>query len=63
VEVGEGLQQDVLLAQLELSKLLDTEIRLTGAIDKAKAQLNALLDRPANQAFKIPVQIQENLPR
>jgi len=61
-EVGEGLQQDVLLAQLELSKLLDTEIRLTGAIDKAKAQLNALLDRPANQAFKIPVQIQENLP-
>ncbi|WP_174482317.1 TolC family protein, partial [methanotrophic endosymbiont of Bathymodiolus puteoserpentis (Logatchev)] len=26
-EVGEGLQQDVLLAQLELSKLLDTEIR------------------------------------
>lgn len=61
-EVGEGLQQDVLLAQLELSKLLDTEIRLTGAIDKAKAQLNALLDRPTNQAFKIPVQIQENLP-
>ena len=61
-EVGEGLQQDVLLAQLELSKLLDTEIRLTGAINKAKAQLNALLDRPANQALKIPEQTQEDLP-
>jgi outer membrane protein TolC len=61
-EVGEGLQQDVLLAQLELSKLLDTEIRLTGAINRAKAQMNALLDRPANLAFKIPKQIQEDLP-
>lgn len=61
-EVGEGLQQDVLLAQLELSKLLDTEIRLTGAIDKAKAQMNALLDRPANFAFKIPELTQEDLP-
>jgi len=61
-EVGEGLQQDVLLAQLELSKLLDTEIRLTGAIDKAKAQMNALLDRPANLAFKISEQTQEDLP-
>ena len=61
-EVGEGLQQDVLLAQLELSKLLDTEIRLTGAIDKAKAQMNALLDQPANLAFKIPEQIKEDLP-
>mgnify|MGYP000252802419 CR=1 FL=1 len=61
-EVGEGLQQDVLLAQLELSKLLDTEIRLTGAIDRAKAQLNALLDHAANQAFKIPQHTQEDLP-
>ena len=61
-EVGEGLQQDVLLAQLELSKLLDTEIRLTGAIDRAKAQLNALLDQAANQTFKIPKHTQEDLP-
>jgi len=29
-KVGKGLQQDVLLAQLELSKLLDTEVQLTG---------------------------------
>jgi outer membrane protein TolC len=61
-EVGEGLQQDVLLAQLELSKLLDTEIRLTGAINKAKAQMNALIDQPANRPFNIPKQTQEDLP-
>ena len=50
------------MAQLELSKLLDAEIRLMGAIGKAKAQMNALLDRPANLAFKIPKQTQEGLP-
>lgn len=61
-EVGEGLQQDVLLAQLELSGLLDTEIRLTGAIDKAQAQLNALLDQPANHPINIPQQTSEELP-
>lgn len=61
-EVGEGLQQDVLLAQLELSKLLDTEIRLTGAIYKTKAQLNTLLNKPANQKFKLSRKIQEDLP-
>ncbi len=48
-EVGGGLQQDVLLAQLELSKLLDNELRLIGSKEKAKAQLNALLDKPANR--------------
>jgi outer membrane protein TolC len=61
-EVGEGLQQDVLLAQLELSKLLDTEIRLTGAINTTKAQLNALLDQPANHLFSLPEETKESLP-
>ncbi len=61
-EVGEGLQQDVLLAQLELSKLLDTKIRLTGAIQRAKAQLNALLDQPANHKINFPKQTAEDLP-
>ena len=61
-EVGEGLQQDVLLAQLELSKLLDNELILTGALEKAKAQLNALLDKPANHKFNIPEQTSEDLP-
>jgi len=61
-EVGEGLQQDVLLAQLELSKLLDTEIVLTGAIARSKAQLNALLDLPANHKMSLPEKTREDLP-
>ncbi len=60
--VGEGLQQDVLLAQLELSKLLDNEIRLKGSQKKTKAQLNALLDKPANHKFIITEKISEDLP-
>ena len=61
-EVGEGLQQDVLLAQLELSKLLDNELRLTGAKEKTRAQLNALLNKPANHTINIPEQTPEDLP-
>ncbi len=61
-EVGEGLQQDVLLAQLELSKLLDSEIRLKGARERVEAQLNALLDRPADQKISIPKTVVESIP-
>ncbi len=61
-EVGEGLQQDVLLAQLELSKLLDNELRLISSQEKAKAQLNALLDKPANRTINISEQTPEDLP-
>ncbi len=61
-EVGEGLQQDVLLAQLELSKLLDNELRLTGALEKAKTQLNSLLNKPANHKFNTAQQTSEDLP-
>ncbi|HEB70504.1 MAG TPA: TolC family protein [Desulfobulbus sp.] len=54
-EVGKGLQQDVLLAQVELSRLLDREIFVANAIDKKKAVLAALLDRPADAGcFEIP---------
>lgn len=53
-EVGEGLQQDVLLAQLELSKLLDEKINLAGMRRGMAAKLNALLDRPANAAVQLP---------
>ena len=61
-EVGEGLQQDVLLAQLELSKLLDNELRLTGAKQKTKAQLNVLLNQAANHPLNISGQVLEDLP-
>lgn len=61
-EVGEGLQQDVLLAQLELSKLLDNEIKLTGARHQSRAQLNALLDQSADQKILIPAKVSTSLP-
>lgn len=57
-EVGEGLQQDVLLAQLELSKLLDQKIGLTGLRRSTVAGLNALLNQPANR----PVLVTSTLP-
>jgi len=44
--VGKGLQQDVLLSQLELSRLLDQEVRLKGARRNEEARLNALLNWP-----------------
>ena len=56
-EVGKGLQQDVLLAQVELSRLLDREIVVDNAIVKKKAVLAALLDRPVDAGcFEIPGQ-------
>jgi len=60
--VGKGLQQDVLLAQLELSQLLDQEIQLVGTQRNEKVRLNALLDRPANYSFHLPKEVNENLP-
>lgn len=51
--VGEGLQQDVLLAQLELSRLLDREVRLKGRRRSAQADLNALLDRSPDRAVRL----------
>jgi len=62
-QVGEGLQQDVLLAQLELSRLLDNELILVGTRERAKAQLNALLDRPADQQIALPKTVSEILPK
>jgi len=56
-EVGEGLQQDVLLAQLELSKLLDQKISLTGMRRGTVAKLNALLNQPANTTAQLPAKV------
>jgi outer membrane protein TolC len=60
--VGQGLQQDVLLAQLELSKLLDLELRLTGARGNDEARLNALLNVSPDQAVVLPRQKAGELP-
>jgi cobalt-zinc-cadmium efflux system outer membrane protein len=61
-EVGEGLQQDVLLAQLELSKLLDQQLMLKASRRNAAASLNALLDKPANEEIRLPDKVESQLP-
>lgn len=53
-KVGKGLQQDVLLAQLELSRLLDRLLPLNGMRDATAADLNALMDLQANQPITLP---------
>jgi len=60
-KVGKGLQQDVLLAQLELSKMLDIQIRLKGSRESARARLNAMMNRPADMAIRLPEKIDEHL--
>ena len=53
-KVGKGLQQDVLLAQLELSRLLNRLIPLKGMRSASQADLNTLMNRPANQPVRLP---------
>jgi len=53
-KTGKGLQQDVLLAQLELSKLLERELKLQAARQRETATLNAILGRSANTEITIP---------
>jgi cobalt-zinc-cadmium efflux system outer membrane protein len=47
---GMGLQQDVLQAQVELSRLVDEQNRLADRRRSQNRKLNALLNRPAFQA-------------
>ena len=61
-KVGKGLQQDVLLAQVELSRLLDVEIRLKGARRKGEARLNALLNRETDTPIEIAGEKSVELP-
>jgi len=61
-KVGKGLQQDVLLAQVELSKLLDAEIHLKGARKDTVARLNALLGRHADAPVVLPESAPAALP-
>ena len=52
--VGNGLQQDVLLAQLELSRLLDRELRLQGMRRASRASMNSLMNRPTDWPLSLP---------
>jgi outer membrane protein TolC len=61
-EVGVGLQQDVLLAQLELSKLLDQQLMLKGSRRNAVASLNALLNKSADSELKLPETVALSIP-
>lgn len=66
--VGKGIQQDVLKAQVELSKLLDEQIRLEQSRQAAGARLNAIVNRPPQTPFgrteevskaELPMELQE----
>jgi outer membrane protein TolC len=61
-KTGQGLQSDVLLAQVELSKLLDVEIALKAARRGQAAQLNSLMNRPANTPVLLPHTAPQSLP-
>ena len=61
-EVGDGLQQDVLLAQLELSKLIDQKIKLKAARRNQAIQLNALMDSPPNEVLVLPPKVSMHMP-
>lgn len=56
--VGRGLQQDVLLAQTELTRLLNAVIELQGVRRSEEARLAALLDWPGDQEITLPAELQ-----
>jgi len=61
-KVGKGTQQDVLLAQLELSKLKNDKLELVSLRHSQDARLNALLDRAPQTSMKIPTEAEIKLP-
>lgn len=61
-ETGKGLQQDILLAQLELSKLLDQGIQLVSLRRHQAIQLNTLMDRPASDPLTLSVSAPLSMP-
>jgi len=61
-QVGQGQQQDILLAQLELSGLRDGAIHIQNMRANEMARLNVLLDRPAAGIIELPTSVAEELP-
>ncbi len=61
-EVGDGLQQDTLLAQLELSKLFDQEIRLQAIRRNQAIQLNVLMDTSPDAVIVLPGKVSTFMP-
>lgn len=60
--VGEGFQQDVLSAQLELARLVQLKARHIGLHRAEMARLNALLNRPADSPLPLPDAVDTRLP-
>jgi cobalt-zinc-cadmium efflux system outer membrane protein len=54
--VGKGLQQDVLKAQVELSKMIDKLIKLKQERRVKQARINALLNQPVNTPLGRPIE-------
>jgi len=53
--VGNGLQQDVLRAQVSLSKMIDRELKLEQQRQSLQAQINALVNAPADAKLGNPI--------
>ena len=54
-EVGRGMQQDVLLAQVELADLSNAEADIQGRISDGMARLARLAGSDSLLSFRIPV--------
>lgn len=61
-KTGQGIQSDILLAQVELSKLLEREIGLKAERQSEQAHLNALLNRAPSTPVELPPVLDESLP-
>ena len=61
-KVGTGAQQDVLLAQLELSKLKSEKLELVSLRHTQNTVINALLDIAVETPAKIPIEAEFKLP-
>lgn len=60
--VGEGLQQDVIRAQVALTELLDERLRREATIRSAEARLAGLLDLPPSLSFPLTASLRDSAP-
>ncbi|MBL4670793.1 MAG: TolC family protein [Arenicella sp.] len=60
---GKGLQQDVLLAQLELSKLIDQKIQIEAFQENQKIRLNVLMNLTPRSIINLPSQVNLKQPQ
>lgn len=58
--VGNGLQQDVMRAQVALSKMIDKELKLRQQRESLQARINALINEPADAPLGQPVDLGVN---